>query len=375
MNDLYLKNLTATLKNLEIIPLYGFPPTFSIEAYGQALSSTFKVSPFEIEVKKTDFYQNILEGMGASPLIRPFVLSPLPEEFFLVIPKSQVPTLVKSLMSEGKIQKSFSDETLEQSFIQVSLLVGCQTFNELNSFEGLLAGFADPCPPPEEGALCHDLSIKIGTETIIARLVCTLKGLSAFRSFYESKQQPLSLDSKNIHLPISLSYEVGKTNLSLSEWQKANVGDCVLLDRCSIDLEKEKGTAILTLNSTPLFDVRLKGSEAKIIDYVMTQKEIAMTDESPVPPQTPEENDQELSVEPEIQPLPAGEIPLTLTVELDRFEMPLEKVMQLKPGNTLELCKNKNLHINLTVNGKCIATGELVRLGEATGVKILKLGS
>ena len=54
--------------------------------------------------------------------------------------------------------------------------------------------------------------------------------------------------------------------------------------------------------------------------------------------------------------------------------MPLEKVTQLKPGNVLELGLSPEPVIHLTIGGKRVAKGELVRIGEAFGVKILTLG-
>ena len=371
MHNLHLQNLESTLENLGVIPLYGSPPPFPLVEFGQALSSAFHVSPIEIQIKKTDFQENPLEGMGESPFIRPFVLSPLPEEFFLVLPKGQLAKLVKSLLSQEGGQKGFSDENLQVSFVEVSLLAACQSFNHLNPFGNLSASFADECPLPEGGALCHDISIQLGSEVVTARLVCSTGTLSALRSFYEMERPPLTIQEDNAQLPIPLSYEIGETTIGATEWRKAKVGDCLLLDRCTLDLENGKGTAILASNATPLFDIRIKGTEAKILDYAMTQKEDVMTDELPPIP----EDTQELPPEPEAQPLPAGQIPLTVTVEVDRFQMPLEKVAELKPGNVLELGKSAESGVHLTVSGKRVATGELVRLGEAMGVKILKLGN
>jgi flagellar motor switch protein FliN/FliY len=366
MHNLHLQNLESTLENLGVIPLYGSPPPFSLIEFGQALSSAFHVFPIEIQIKKTDFQKKPLEGMGASPFIRPFVLSPLPEEFFLVFPKGEIAKLVKSLLFQEGSQRSLSDENLALSFVEVSLLAACQNFNNLNPFENLSASFADECPLPEDGALRHEISIQLGEEVVTSCLICSMGSLRGFRSFYEMKRHPFTIEEDNAQLPIPLSYEVGETTIRATEWQKAHLGDCLLLDRCTINLESGKGTAILASSATPLFDVRIKGAEAKILNYAMTQKEKAMTNELPPLPEDMQE--------PKAQPLPADQIPLTVTVEVDRFRMPLEKVAQLKPGNVLEIRKSDGAGVYLTISGKRVATGELVRLGEAMGVKILRLG-
>ena len=86
MLDPYLKKLDSSLRGLESIPLYGSAPPFPFEAYCRALESVFDTTTFDIKIEKTDLYENTLDGMGNNPFIRPLVLSPLPELFFLVLP-------------------------------------------------------------------------------------------------------------------------------------------------------------------------------------------------------------------------------------------------------------------------------------------------
>ncbi len=70
----------------------------------------------------------------------------------------------------------------------------------------------------------------------------------------------------------------------------------------------------------------------------------------------------------------AEEIPLTLTVELARVTLPLDKLLKLSPGNLIELSTKPEQGVSLTVHGKRVAKGELVKLGEVIGVKILEIG-
>ena len=70
----------------------------------------------------------------------------------------------------------------------------------------------------------------------------------------------------------------------------------------------------------------------------------------------------------------AHDIPVILTVEVARLRMSVEKLLQIKPGNTLELATHPEQGVDLSINGKRIAKGELVKIGEALGVKILQIG-
>jgi len=370
-HNLLLQNLENAIDDLSAVPLWGSPPSFPLDDFANALCETFEQDVLHLKLDKTDWSPRPLEGMGETPFMRPFVLSPLPGEFFFVMAENGLQKLAIQLLSKEEGGKGFSEDPLLRGFIDVALLNVCQAFNQLNPFGNLSACFAEEAPLPEDGALCMDLSIEINSKTFKGRIIAPRESITGFRSYFEMERPPFVIDASNADLPISLWYEAGNTQLSAQEWKETKQGDCVLLDRCTINLKEKKGTAILSAGGTPLFDIRIKGDEAKILDYAMTQKEYPMTDESS---EIPLEETAELPEESEAKSLPADQIPLTLTVELGRFQMPLEKVSQLKPGNVLDLHKSTGSHVHLTIGGKRVAMGELVTLGEAIGVKILKLG-
>ena len=68
------------------------------------------------------------------------------------------------------------------------------------------------------------------------------------------------------------------------------------------------------------------------------------------------------------------EIPLTLSVEVARLQISLEKLLQLSPGNILELPTRPEQGVDVVIEGKKVAKAELIKLGEMLGIKILKLG-
>lgn len=66
------------------------------------------------------------------------------------------------------------------------------------------------------------------------------------------------------------------------------------------------------------------------------------------------------------------DIPLSISVEIGRFQLSIQKLMELAPGNMLELGVKPDNGVDLVFNGKCIARGELLRIGETLGVRILE---
>ncbi len=72
--------------------------------------------------------------------------------------------------------------------------------------------------------------------------------------------------------------------------------------------------------------------------------------------------------------LSPGEIPINLIVEVGRIHMTVEKLLSLEPGNLLELDIHPENGIDLVVNTKKVGKGELIRIGESLGVRILEIG-
>jgi flagellar motor switch protein FliN/FliY len=74
------------------------------------------------------------------------------------------------------------------------------------------------------------------------------------------------------------------------------------------------------------------------------------------------------------KPFSPDDIPLSMVVEIGRIQMSLQKLMELQPGNLLELNVKPENGVDLVINGKRIAKGELLLVGEALGVRILDIG-
>lgn len=74
---------------------------------------------------------------------------------------------------------------------------------------------------------------------------------------------------------------------------------------------------------------------------------------------------------PRQSPVKPEDIPITISVEVGRLQMTIQKLTQLEPGNLLELDVHPENGVDLVVNGKCIGKGELLRIGDVLGVRIL----
>ncbi len=67
------------------------------------------------------------------------------------------------------------------------------------------------------------------------------------------------------------------------------------------------------------------------------------------------------------------DIPLNVTVELGRTKMPLQEVLQLGQGSVIELDKLAGEPMEILVNDRPIARGEVVVVNEKFGVRITEI--
>lgn len=402
-----LKTLRSGLEEVGTIPLWGTVPPFPWHDFSKQLSGLFEHIQWDVSHRKSEWLSEdeLQKGMGANPYMQTITLSPLPGYFIWMMPQADKRQLIHAILGTKGKEASFAEESLEEGFIQFLHLHFLDLFNQFHPFGPLSASLLEPLPLPEEGGLAIDLVIRCNEKALSGRLVCSQETLAAFRTHFAMEHPPLVIEGSLAAVSVSLSLEVGSSALTERQWAKVQVGDLVLLDRCTFDVRHRKGTGRLVLGNTPLFDLRIKEGEIKVLEYAITQEENLMMEEPPTEDEFSNEDDsydeklpleEELSAEapsmedeePEEEPLwePSQgeghetplhlppEIPLPLVVEIARIQMPLGKLSQLQPGNVLDLALAPTFLVHLTSNGKRIAKGELVQLGETIGVKILKLG-
>lgn len=69
-----------------------------------------------------------------------------------------------------------------------------------------------------------------------------------------------------------------------------------------------------------------------------------------------------------------GQVPLELTIELGRVTLPLDEVAgKITPGSIIALDKLTGEKLDLRVNGRLVARGEAVAVGERYGVRIVEI--
>lgn len=279
-----------------------------------------------------------------------------------------------------------------------------------------------------ENSLSQDISFSFNNSTFIFRLIISNEFRKSWKEKYASRTLEIPLNpiiAQKIHLPVAL--EAGRVSLTLQEWKELNLGDFLILDFCSLDPESDKSKIMLTVNGNHFFRARLKQGSLKILEHplfyegqINQEKTIdkseakeamakenppnneenfemelddftfsdTLDEETPAPAENEEggenesenkEDKEEHEEDQDLEPIAAhpkfnrDEIVLDVIVEVGRLEMSIQKLTELQPGNILEIDVRPENGVDLVVNGKRIGKGELLKLGEVLGVRILDI--
>ncbi len=367
---LWIRHLEGAITPLLTVPLWGQTPPFPWEKVEKALKEALELETLHLATDKTHLLSRgeQLNGLGTDPLLLPLELTPLQGLAFWAMSKADMEKLSQLLLSPSELFEGFGSELLKEGYARFLLLKALRILNQENAFGEFTAQVGSHTELPEE-ALCLDLSIEIKKQKLWARLICSEALTNELHAYQPSHHLPLEGLRHTLRLPLAI--EIGKSALSSGQLKKLKVKDLLLLDSCSFDPAEGKGTAYLTVAETPLFALRLKEGEVKILDYALYQEEPSMAHFEETPEKEREEGAEESGVETLIS---QRQIPLNVVVEAARLNLALDKVLHLKPGNLLDLKVGPQLTVSLTVGGALIAKGELVKIGETIGVRILALG-
>lgn len=67
------------------------------------------------------------------------------------------------------------------------------------------------------------------------------------------------------------------------------------------------------------------------------------------------------------------DVPVSLSIELGTCQLPMREVLQLNPGSVVQLDKAADAPVEMSVNGKLIARGEVVVIEDRFGLKITEV--
>lgn len=194
---------------------------------------------------------------------------------------------------------------------------------------------------------------------------------------------------------VSLRAEIGSVEIAASELAQLGEGDVVLIDEVSARPDRgEGGTARVRVGPGRTghleTDIKFEGGRCLAtvtgvslgapappsVDVVASPEQGAgepppeEDDESTTPGQgRPDLDDAQGAVGADLM----NDIPLQISVELGRVATTAEEIVSLKVGHVFDLNRVAGEPLDLSVNGRVVARGEIVEIDGNLGVRILSL--
>lgn len=409
----WIKSLSPRLAGHDRVPLLPGPVDFSWKALADRLRGQLQIKELYIDkgVPVFETKEEVTAHFKEPHITLPILFSPQPEPLYVLLSRRELVHLLCHLLGQHD-----ASDTLEEPYLMgfVSFLAAAifDTIEALVPKEGWSLRLGEAGEIPKGDYLSFSVAAHFDQAlTLYPRLAIPVSWYASFQERYAlmGRQEGSKVGQK---VDMTVAMQVGSAFLSYEEWAKVEAGDFVLLDRLTLMPGQSKGKVLMTLNSKPLFRAKVKKGALKI-DERVTHYEVSSAMEKDE--EETAEDIQEEGLEPdqeevgefaegyeekEAEPAPAAQAPtveappveikesghppvvpftqesldVELLVEIGRLKITLDKLMQLEPGNILKLDVNPESGVDLVVNGKVVGRGELLKIGDLLGVRVLDLG-
>lgn len=405
----WVSYIEKAILDLDEIPILRQAQAFPWDIFTKEFSNLFKIPNLKVTPLKWAWHssETLSENLGTDFTCLTFSVLPLQGKVSLLIPAMDTNSLVTWLTEKRGGDSSVMNSQFTGGLLAYTSAEVLHFLQPMPYFDGFLLRYISNAGAPETRSLTLDVQIDAYGESLTCRLILP----EAFRKSWMTHflEKPACLDKKNMNaLKLSCALQAGQITRSQKEWKEIQLGDFIPVENCQVDPDTKTGSLYLTIGGKALFRVRIKDKGLKILEQPIYEEEsMSMDDETDFSEGIPEGLEEQLppkasklqeSSNPEEAFLDSADhsagigernvpvkqekpslekieqVPFNISIELARFKMTCEKLLQLKPGNLLELNLQPENPVNLVANGKKIAQGELIRVGEVLGVRILNVG-
>jgi flagellar motor switch protein FliN/FliY len=418
----WLRQIPPSLLQLDSETAYGYMPSFPWEQYGSELAKALQVE--KCTLQPTDYQwretNDLFSGLGRRLLALNMNIAPLNGTLSWVFPESEMAKLLSLLIAKESNTADAIDKEYKEGFNRFISLEAIYALGKVDFEKGLSPQLQESTALPNSPSFCIDIALTVENTNLAGRVYISQE----LRKSWQERQAPkvqmqIAASPLSADIPLIVCLEAGSTSLMKSEISRLVAGDFLLLDKCSYEPNSDRKRILMTVNGTPVHRAKIKQGSIKILEFPLYQEvgvpmsrntndddenqddslfedesdfendefedtgfEEEETEAPPLPANNAPSNQKKSPPTPppgnvkgnESQKIATNDLPMTLIVEVGRIQMSLQKLLELQPGNLLELDIRPEDGVSLVVNGKCVAKGELLRIGEALGVRILEIG-
>lgn len=403
----WLKKIPVGLARLDEVPLFGNPPPFPSEKVAALLVKALGLKKIQINISDPEWRpkESLFSGMGGNLFSLNGSIFRPEGPFFWVMSEKDIQTLISLIMPEGKELYEYLDEDYEEGFFRFLAIEALDAIQKSKWDPNIIPQLLNETDLPNETMLTIDVTMEVNDQKVNGRLFLPPALRKSIKEYYmKETANKAFLPPLSQKLELTVHLEAGRTSISLEEWKTVEPGDFVVLDQCTIIPGEDKGRVMLTIGGRPYFRGKIKDGNIKILEHPLyyevndamkpnapededeleedfdgeEDEEYEETDVSEIEEEEEEEEPkttvQKAPQKSEAKTFSPKDIPISLVVEVGRLQMTVQTLLDTKPGNLLELNINPESGVDLVVNGSRVGKGELVKIGEVLGVRVLELG-
>lgn len=338
--------------------------TFPWEECTALLTKNLSLPSLKLSAEKGVLKNNssLLDNLGGEPVCVKIELSPLAEPVYWLFSKEDIFKITRLLLSPKIALEGLSDFRFQVGFYHFFLLRVLTVLEESAFFKNISFRLLDSPVPTLEKAFCSSLVVELGESTFCGKLLYTETFLHHFVEHSPLSQKTLleNEEAKQVEVPLSLS--MGHLHIHPEEWESVQIGDFVKATHCSFDPVTHKGAVLFLTHTEPLLRARVKAEGLKVSDYAFQYADApSLEEEVPLP--------EEIALPP---PPVVDTSSLHINLEAGRGKMTVSTLLHLTPGSSVDFTLFPGQEVILTLKEKEIGKGEILKLGETLGVRVLE---
>jgi flagellar motor switch protein FliN/FliY len=411
----WLKSISRELYALDSAPLLGHAPQFPWQACSAQVAKCFGIEHCTISAGDLAWKEanEMVKGLHEPLLCIQLGATGVNGELSFWVSQTDIQSLMGVILNLSPAVLIEQKPDILDAFYQFLSLQTVAIVNQLDFDKRISYKILSYEKLAPSQALCQDVVIAIDSQKILARVVISNEFRTSWASIFSQPHPQGSLHLSLDDIPTTIRVEAGRTTLTMKELLEVNPGDFITLDHVFFSPGDDKSRLLLTLEGKPLLRAKLKQGNLKILENPLYHEVYdSMVDnlKPTVPEATPnkqpldhteedpfaDEEDLDLENEeftaeeaaPHEQPpvaaaaptfMPSGplttnDLAITVVVELAQITLSAQKLIELQPGNLLDLNIVPEHGVSLVVNGKIIGRGEILKIGESIGVRVLQIG-
>lgn len=432
----WLKTISKALYDLDKTPLLGYSPEFPFEKFATDFASSLGLADCSVlpgELSWRDAEQ-LCSGIAAPHFWTEIALTGIDGTCFLVASRSDIQAMMNTVLGIKSEDLENQKDELINSFHRFLTAHSLELINNVD-FDKRIAVRAQSFEKKNvEAMLCQDLQMKTGHERFLFRLCMPASFLESWRTFFKAPQKTLPPTKERLEQAfVTVHLEAARLNMTLNELLQIRPGDFVVCDQALYIPNSEQNHVVARVGNKPLFLAEHKDGSLKVLEIPLHREVYdSMVDKvnpSLAPsafnpndrqPMTPsiedeknpfeddenpfedeEEEEEDFAIEPNLvaeapakqqkptatpakkptgqaAPLKAltpDDVPLTMNVEIGQIDITAQKLLELQPGNMIDLQIDPDSGVDLVINGRIIGKAELLQIGQTVGIRILQIGT